>query len=134
MAQSNHTRLTCYVDDVVLSGLEEEAVEESRLKLIAAAQKSNFFIHPDKSQRCASEVTVFNIRLSNGQMVITDARMHDFEQNLVRASRYEAVGIVSYVHSVNRNQAEELVRLALDLPDEEVCNAVIELAARWEID
>ena len=31
IARSNHTRLSCYVDDVILSGIEEEAVESSRL-------------------------------------------------------------------------------------------------------
>src|SRR6516225_9217840 len=40
IARSNHTRLNCYVDDVILSGLEEEAVEDSRHALVAAAQRS----------------------------------------------------------------------------------------------
>src|SRR5215831_18850796 len=37
LARSNHVRLSCYVDDVVFSGVEKCAVESARLELIEAA-------------------------------------------------------------------------------------------------
>jgi hypothetical protein len=45
LAQSNQMRLTCYVDDLVLSALEEEPVESGRLTLIRAAEQSGFIIN-----------------------------------------------------------------------------------------
>jgi hypothetical protein len=36
LARSNQVRLSCYVDDLVLSGVEECAVEDARLALIGA--------------------------------------------------------------------------------------------------
>ncbi|HWE77571.1 MAG TPA: reverse transcriptase domain-containing protein [Pseudolabrys sp.] len=131
VARSNHTKLTSYVDDIILSGIEEDAVEASRLALIAAAQNSGFAINIDKSQRCASEVTAFNIRLSNGSMAITERRMQEFETALERSDPRKAVGIVSYVRSVNHSQAEELAKQIMAFPEGEVRDAVLELAANW---
>jgi len=125
VARSNHTRLSCYVDDVILSGIEEEALETSRLVLIRAAEQSGFVINPIKSQPCASEITAFNIDLSNGQMVITGARMHKFEKEIAQSTTHEeAAGIVGYVYAVNPVQGEVLARIAAGSPEEDVRDAV----------
>jgi hypothetical protein len=113
LARSNHTRLSCYVDDVVLSGIEEEAVENGRLALIDAAGLSNFVINATKSQWPGPAITAFNIVLSNGEMAITDDRMHEFESYLIRATPPAAAAIIAYVRTVNRSQADRLVQVAL---------------------
>jgi Reverse transcriptase (RNA-dependent DNA polymerase) len=109
LARSNHTRLSCYVDDVVLSGAEEHAVESGRLALIEAARLSNFRINPTKSQLPGPEITVFNIVLSNGEMALTDARLHEFERDFIQATPSGAAAILAYVGSVNRSQADRLI-------------------------
>jgi Reverse transcriptase (RNA-dependent DNA polymerase) len=108
LARSNHTRLSCYVDDVVLSGVEEDAVESGRLALIEASRLSNFAINA-KSHLPGPEITVFNIVLSNGEMALTDDRMREFERDLTQATPSGAAAILAYVRSVNRSQADRLV-------------------------
>jgi Reverse transcriptase (RNA-dependent DNA polymerase) len=109
LARSNHTKLSCYVDDVILSGVEDETVESGRLALIEAARLSNFAINATKSQFPGPEISAFNVVLSNGEMAITDDRMHDFENDLLRATPSAAAAIIAYVRSVNPSQADRLV-------------------------
>jgi hypothetical protein len=112
LARSNHTRLSCYVDDVVLSGVEEEAVESSRLVLIEAARLSGFVINATKSQLPGPQITAFNVVLSHGEMAITDDRMHEFESDLIRATPSAGAAIIAYVRSVNPLQADRLLEVA----------------------
>jgi Reverse transcriptase (RNA-dependent DNA polymerase) len=100
LARSNHTRLSCYVDDLVLSGAEDDAVESGRLALIEAARLSNFVINTTKSQLPAPQITVFNIVLSNGEMALTRDRMHQFETDLIHASLSRAAAILAYARTV----------------------------------
>jgi hypothetical protein len=102
-------RLSCYVDDVVLSGAEEHAVESGRLALIEAARQSNFLVNATKSQLPGPEITVFNIVLSKGEMALTDARLGEFERGLVQATPSRAAAIFAYIGSVNRSQADRLI-------------------------
>jgi hypothetical protein len=116
LARSNRTRLSCYVDDLVLSGVEEEAVESGRLELIEAAGRSGFVINANKSQLPGPQITAFNVVLSNGEMTITDDRMHEFETALVRATPSTAAAIIAYVRSVNPLQAGHLLEVAQTHP------------------
>jgi hypothetical protein len=109
LARSNHTRLSCYVDDLVLSGVEECAVESGRLALIKAARLSNFVINTTKSQLPGPQITVFNIVLSNGEMALTGDRMHQFERDLIHATAPAAAAILAYARSVNSSQANRLI-------------------------
>jgi len=120
IARSNHTRVNCYVDDIILSGIEEQAVEDSRLALVAAARRSGFVLNESKSQRPSSAITAFNIMLSNGDLVVTEERMYAFEDAILSSGHVSAAAIIAYVHSINRNQAEELVEIARGSPDAEV--------------
>jgi hypothetical protein len=113
VARSNHTRLSCYVDDVILSGLEEEAIESSRLALIEAARQSGFVLNDTKSQRPSAEITAFNVVLSNGNLAITERRMHEFDGDIISSEPSSVAAIIAYVHSINRGQADELVEVAL---------------------
>jgi hypothetical protein len=109
LARSNHRRLSCYVDDLVLSGVEECAVESGRLALIEAARLSNFVINTTKSQLPAPQITVFNIVLSNGEMALTSDRTHQFERDLIQVTPSGAAGILAYARSVNPLQADRLI-------------------------
>jgi hypothetical protein len=108
LARSNHVQLSCYMDDVVLSGLEECAVENGRLALIDAAHLSSFVIHPTKSQLPGPQITVFNIVLSNGKMALAADRMAKFEKKLIHATQPATAAILAYARSVNPSQADHL--------------------------
>jgi Reverse transcriptase (RNA-dependent DNA polymerase) len=120
IARSNHTRLNCYVDDIILSGIEEQAVEDSRLVLVAAARRSEFVLNEAKSQRPSSAITAFNIVLSNGELAVTAERMHAFEDAVLSSGPASAAAIIAYVRSINRAQADELAEAARTSPDAEV--------------
>jgi hypothetical protein len=108
LARSNQVRLSCYVDDLVLSGVEECAVEDARLGLIEAARQSNFAINTTKSQLPGLQITVFNIVVSNGEMALTADRMYKFEKDLIHATQPAAVAILAYARSINPAQANDL--------------------------
>jgi hypothetical protein len=108
LGRSNHVRLSCYVDDLVLSGVEECAVESGRLALIEAAHLSNFVINATKSQLPGPQITVFNIVLSNGEIALTADRMQQFEKDLIHATQPAAAAILAYVRTVNSSQADHL--------------------------
>jgi hypothetical protein len=120
IARSNHTRLNCYVDDVILSGIDEEAVEDSRLALIAAARRSGFILNETKSQRPSSAITAFNIVLSNGGLAVTEERMRAFEDAILSSGTISVAAIIAYVRSINRAHADDLVEVACTSPDVEV--------------
>jgi Reverse transcriptase (RNA-dependent DNA polymerase) len=120
VARSNHTRLSCYVDDVILSGIEEDTVEGSRLAMIEAAHQSGFALNDLKSQRPSTEITAFNVALSNGSMAITAERLHEFEDDILALGALAVAAILTYVRSINRSQAEGLARIALTCSNEEV--------------
>ena len=120
LARSNHTWLGCYVDDVILSGIEEEAVESGRSTLIDAAHRSGFAIDLAKSQSPGREITAFNVVLSNGEIAITNDRMHQFESDLLRSKLAAAAAMIAYVRSVNRSQADRLLEIALTSSDDGV--------------
>jgi hypothetical protein len=108
LARSNQVRLSCYVDDLVLSGVEQCAVEDGRLALIEAARQSNFVINTTKSQLPGRQITVFNIVLSNGEMALTADRMYKFEKDLIHGTQPAAEAILAYARSVNSTQANDL--------------------------
>jgi hypothetical protein len=117
IARSNHTRLNCYVDDIILSGIEEQAIEDSRLALVAAAERSGFVLNGAKSQRPGSAITAFNIVLSNGELAVTKERLHEFEAAIVLSGSATAIAaIIAYVRSINHGQAAELVKMVRCLP------------------
>lgn len=108
VVRSNQTRLSCYVDDIIVSGLEQESVEQARANLIVAARLSHFEFNLGKSQPPAGSVQVFNVVLSQGAMRVSNERMMDFEAGVRNGSEFVASGIISYVCSINREQARAL--------------------------
>ena len=123
VARSNHTRLSCYVDDIVLSGAEEAAIESSRLTLIDAAHKSGFVFNSVKSQLPGPEITAFNIALTHDVMAITDDRMREFESDILGMPPIAAAAVIAYVRTVNRLQAAHLMEVALTSPNDGVWGA-----------
>jgi Reverse transcriptase (RNA-dependent DNA polymerase) len=124
LARSNHTRLTCYVDDVVLSGLEEEVVENAPLALIQAAEQSAFAINTKKSQVPGPEITAFNIILSHESIVVAEDRMVEFEGVISLADNpFVVTGVIAYVQSANASQVPRLVQVGLASANQDVQSA-----------
>jgi len=112
LARSNHTRLTNYVDDIILSWVDVDAIEQSWLSLISSAKLSRFEINETKSQPPSPKITAFNVVLSNNAMAITEDRLREFEDAVLREEPLAVAAIIAYVRSANRSQAGLLARLA----------------------
>ena len=96
------------MDDIILSGVDEETLVNARLELIDAAHMSGFEINPKKSQRPSPRITAFNIVLSCGSLLITDDRMTKFEEDVLQLEDPAVRAIFSYVRGVNPTQEESL--------------------------
>jgi len=96
-----------FVDDVILSGTALSAVEDARSALIDAAYTSGFEFN-SKAEGPAPEITVFNLVLSNGTLVVSDAKMAEFEVEVRKGDPAVSTGIITYVWTVNPAQADYL--------------------------
>lgn len=101
--------ITTYVDDLIVS-----AKDPKKLNLVLSTIKrhieySAFRLNYSKSQDPGSEITVFNIKLSFGSMMITDERMMQFRIFLKNCdNENQRVGVYNYVASVNKTQLIDL--------------------------
>jgi hypothetical protein len=129
VARSRVVRLTTYMDDIVLSGLDEAEVQRERAALVEAAGIANFEINDIKSQPTGAAIVAFNIVLSHGSLMITDARMDDFEDDVLRLDANAVVAIIGYVRGVNRSQSDHLIRVGTDSPNPSVRAAMAGLLA-----
>jgi len=120
IAKSNHTRLTSYMDDIILSGVDTEAVESSRLALLGAAAQSGFSANPSKSQPTSQSVKVFNIVLSHDSLALADERLEKFADAVVQGSLPAVSAILAYVSKVNRQQTHYLAQIGTNAIDPEV--------------
>ncbi|WEK43194.1 MAG: reverse transcriptase domain-containing protein [Candidatus Sphingomonas colombiensis] len=100
--------VSAYVDDIIVSADNADAVNTALDQLRAAAGVAGFAINEKKSEGPASEITAFNIHLGSGRMEITEKRMGEFEVAIRDAHPERIMGILNYVNSVNVDQMEAL--------------------------
>lgn len=101
--------VSVYVDDIIVSCDDLDALETIKGALIEAAERSNFSFNAHKIEGPASSITAFNIDLANASLAIADERFDEFAQDLASStSELQRNGILSYVRSVNEDQADLL--------------------------
>lgn len=108
--KSNKFRVTVYVDDIIIStSLPIEKASAAFKLLRKKAEKSGFYLNPDKTKGPVEEITAFNINLNQTGMTITDKRIAEFKDCLsTNSSRNVVNGILGYVNTVNPDQARRL--------------------------
>ncbi len=101
--------ISVYVDDIIISGEDEQELNEILNKLQACAESSGFRLNAEKTVGPAEFVTAFNIFLDRGVLRISEGRMNAFKLALMAAdSEAQVKGILGYVASVNEHQLVEL--------------------------
>lgn len=101
--------VSVYVDDIVVSTNDPELSLSLFALLKTAAARARFSFNADKEQAPASQVTAFNIQLSNNQLSIEGVRLNEFSLALAQAtSDAQRLGILSYIASVNADQGNAL--------------------------
>ena len=71
-------RVSMYVDDIIFSSDDEEALAKAYDEVLASVQQSRFKVNTEKSVPPAAEIEVFNCRLSKGNMNFAEDRMNKF--------------------------------------------------------
>lgn len=102
-------RVSVYVDDIIVSSANKEPCASALKRIREAADKSRFQLNEDKLDGPSESITAFNVVLSNQRIKIDTSRMDDFRKTIASTTNeYEKAGILSYVSSVNIEQAAEL--------------------------
>lgn len=107
---SSDVTITVYVDDLVLSGTNEQKVADALEYLKNKGVTAKFSFNPSKLEGPATKVTSFNIELSHHKLEIAEYRMQRFKTALEgELSEPQIEGILGYVKSVNFSQFRELL-------------------------
>lgn len=109
MHSDESLRVSVYVDDIIVSSVNKESCESALEKIRKAAGKSHFQLNEDKLDGPSESITAFNVVLTNNRIEISASRMDDFRKTIASTTNeHERAGILSYVSSVNIDQAAEL--------------------------
>ena len=100
--------VSVYVDDITISGPDEQTVRDVIVALNDAANVSGFVFNTEKQQPPSGTARSFNIEFGSGMMRINSDRMAEFELAVRQANPYQLAGILGYVDSVNTQQQDEL--------------------------
>lgn len=101
--------LSVYVDDIVISCNDPQLNALILQEIGDASEKSRFKLNADKQQGPAGAITAFNILVTSDSMQIEPGRLQKFAESFaISTSEYQRAGILSYVQSVNAEQASAL--------------------------
>ena len=106
--KSNDMNVSVYVDDIIVSGNDAAGLEVARDVLVAAATRSGLAFNAAKTQGPSTLITAFNVELTHKSLAVIEERMQEFAGDMATASEESRQGILSYVQSVNSDQALEL--------------------------
>lgn len=98
--------LSVYVDDIIISTSNLDALNKISEDVKKAAERSNFVLNSEKQEGPAGAITAFNIVISKESMLISADRLEKFKQALNDATNgHQIAGIKTYVASVNNSQS-----------------------------
>ncbi len=102
---SGYVRISLYMDDLIISGMNEAITKTAFELLKKSASKSHFELNATKEAKPQPLIECFNIYLSHRSLEITYNRLISFSEQY-RASDNEFVhdGIIGYINSVNPAQ------------------------------
>ncbi|MBX3724470.1 MAG: hypothetical protein KF823_00955 [Xanthomonadales bacterium] len=101
--------LSLYVDDILISGHDEQELLRIASELEDVAGAAGFPLSAAKKQGPAPQVTTFNLELSRGSLRVTGRRLAQFRDAYRAASsNHSRAGILGYLQTVNPQQAYEL--------------------------
>ncbi len=101
---------TVYVDDIIVSGHNQDQVQEATNSLRAAAERSNFPVNDEKSVGPSTAISAFNIDTDKAGLTIAEKRYAEFCLAVqTNGEGPVSSAVLNYVRSVNDEQAAKLV-------------------------
>ena len=104
-----NVRVSMYVDDIILSSDDEGALVKTYDEVLNSVRQSNFRVNTNKSIPPATEIEVFNCRLSKGITNFTEDRMSKFFEDFGTGDEFTKAAIVRYMKVVNKDQLDEIL-------------------------
>lgn len=102
--------VSVYMDDVVISSDDMDFLQNVMEEIKPIADRSKFTLNEEKEEGPSSQITAFNIELSNGVLKLTERRLKEFIRSYRDSESFDVIsGIVGYVETVNKNQADKIV-------------------------
>jgi len=111
LSQLHHEGMTVsvYMDDIIISGSLYELVQTSMKEIICAAKDSNFPVNVEKTEGPLETIRAFNIESSYQYMAIESHRFEEMQSSIFFHKNLQVTnGILSYVESINPNQANTI--------------------------
>ena len=106
LSSSGSLNVSVYMDDIILSSSNLKYLTDAGQSILTAVNRSGFEIKDIGDADVKELVEVFNVRLSQGLLEITQEKMHDFSMRYaVSSNENEQLGIYNYVKSINPAQA-----------------------------
>lgn len=103
--QTGYIRISLYMDDLIVSGMNKAITQAAFELLKKSAKKSHFELNSTKEAKPQSQIECYNIYLSYGSLEITLSRLISFsEQYRASDSKFVHDGIIGYIKSVNTAQ------------------------------
>jgi hypothetical protein len=109
--QRDGVNLSQYVDDLLLSANDADALVAARARLIRGADKAGFAFNDTKERGPANRIEAFNIHIGRGRLEVTNHRMADFRHTVREPPHEPALATIGYVRTVNVDQADDLAAL-----------------------
>ncbi len=109
LASNPDVVVSVYVDDIILSSDDPHLLQRAFDNILAAAARSNWKISENKTRPPSERISAFNIKLSNGDLMISPERMDLFSEAYREAtSDHQKEGILRYIRSINPDQTSLL--------------------------
>jgi hypothetical protein len=110
--QTQDIKISVYMDDIVLSGQALDALNSVFDTVKTAARKAGFELNSIKEIQPQPSMCCFNIDIKHDQLVVSDHRLQSFIKCFNESnSKMVRQGIVSYISSVNQDQANQFLSL-----------------------
>ena len=110
--RSTATRVSVYVDDIIISCNNIEQLGLTGALLAELAVKSGLSFGSSKTQGPGAQITAFNIELTHENLAIASDRLDQFGAVLADSpSEHRREGILGYVKTVNALQAANLAKI-----------------------
>ena len=100
--------VSLYMDDILISSDDEKLLADVSGELETASIAASFPLSASKRQGPAPYASAFNLNISHGSILVTNARMSAFRSAFATGNDAARGGIFRYVASVNPTQAASL--------------------------
>lgn len=112
-AKNPNLAVSVYVDDIIVSSKNKQLLDLATTEIQSSAERSLFKLNKAKESISSPQITAFNIELTANELSLSQKRLREFSEVLKNGPDDQVrKGILGYVHSVNADQAAQLVSLA----------------------